>query len=264
MRASRTLVLLRHGQSVWNAEGRFAGWIDVPLSPHGRDQARRCARLLADADLRPDIVHTSVLSRATLTADLVLDALNTRWVPVRRSWRLNERHYGALQGRIKAEIRAEYGNHCFARWRRAYDGRPPELTENSTRSSGPATTGKVIPRAESLRDVFTRLLPYWKHAIVPRLAPGSTTLIVAHSNSLRALVKHVDRLSDDGIMAVNIPTGIPLRYDLDDDLNPIVGRGRYLDAAAAAAAIEIVASEGSSAETLGTHHEIAETATNQE
>jgi 2,3-bisphosphoglycerate-dependent phosphoglycerate mutase len=244
-----TLVLLRHGESVWNAEGLFTGWVDVGLSEQGMAEARRTSELLVESNLRPDVVHTSLLARAIQTANAALDAAGLGWLPVRRSWRLNERHYGALQGKNKAQTRAEFGDEQFMLWRRSYDVPPPPLPDDDPMSqAGDARyallTGDLLPRTECLRDVVLRLLPYWHDAIVPDLAAGRTVLVVAHGNSLRALVKHLDGISDDEIVELNIPTGIPLCYELDHSFRPVERGGLYLDPKAAEAAIEAVRNQG--------------------
>jgi 2,3-bisphosphoglycerate-dependent phosphoglycerate mutase len=244
-----TLVLLRHGESVWNAEGLFTGWVDVGLSEQGMAEARRAGELVAESNLRPDVVHTSVLARAIQTANATLDVAGLSWLPVRRSWRLNERHYGALQGKNKAQTRAEFGDEQFMRWRRSYDVPPPPLADDDplSQASDPRyalLTGDLLPRTECLRDVVLRLLPYWDDAIVPDLAAGRTVLVVAHGNSLRALVKHLDGIGDADIVGLNIPTGIPLRYELDRNFMPVEPGGRYLDPKAAEAAIEAVRNQG--------------------
>jgi 2,3-bisphosphoglycerate-dependent phosphoglycerate mutase len=244
-----TLVLLRHGESVWNAEGLFTGWVDVGLSEQGKAEAHRAGELLAESGLRPDVVHTSVLTRAIQTANVALETAGLSWLPVRRSWRLNERHYGALQGKDKAQTRAQFGDEQFMRWRRSYDVPPPPLADDDPFSQvGDARyallTGDLLPRTECLRDVVLRMLPYWDDAIVPDLAAGSTVLVVAHGNSLRALVKHLDHISDADIVELNIPTGIPLRYELDAAFTPVERGGSYLDPKAAAAAVEAVRNQG--------------------
>ncbi|WP_435225776.1 2,3-bisphosphoglycerate-dependent phosphoglycerate mutase [Streptomyces sp. Tue6028] len=232
MRATRTLVLLRHGESVWNARDLFAGWADVPLSERGRGQARRCGELLAEAGLLPDVVHTSLLGRAIATADIALDAADRHWIDVHRSWRLNERHYGALQGRSRAQAREEFGDELVLRWRRSYDVPPPPARPGAPFSQNGDVryhaAGVRVPQAESLKDVLARLLPYWKSAIVPGLRSGRSVLVVAHGNTLRALVKLIDHVSDHAIAEVNIPTGVPLCYDLTEALRPLVPGGAYL------------------------------------
>jgi 2,3-bisphosphoglycerate-dependent phosphoglycerate mutase len=243
-----TLVLLRHGESTWNAENLFTGWVDVPLSERGATEAARAGELLAQAGLLPDIVHTSLLRRAISTANAALDRCDRHWVDVRRSWRLNERHYGALQGRNKAQVRQRYGDEQFALWRRSYDVPPPPIDDGDEfaqdRDPRYAGLGAELPRTECLADVVRRLMPYWQTAIGADLKDGLTVLVVAHGNSLRAMVKHLDGLGDAGIAGLNIPTGIPLRYDLDADLRPVTAGGSYLDPDAAAAAIHAVANQG--------------------
>jgi 2,3-bisphosphoglycerate-dependent phosphoglycerate mutase len=241
-----TLVLLRHGESEWNAKNLFTGWVDVGLSEKGKKEAQRGGELLADAKLLPDVVHTSLLRRAITTAEAALDAADRHWIPVRRHWRLNERHYGALQGKDKAAIRQEFGDEQFATWRRSYDVPPPPLPDDDEWSQvgDPRYEPEVVPRTECLKDVVERLLPYWYDAIVPDLRAGGVVLVAAHGNSLRAMVKHLDGVSDADIPGLNIPTGIPLRYDLDDDLRPVTPGGAYLDPEAAQAAISAVANQG--------------------
>jgi 2,3-bisphosphoglycerate-dependent phosphoglycerate mutase len=243
------LVLLRHGESVWNAEGLFTGWVDVDLSEKGEDEATAGGDLLLDADIRPDVVHTSVLKRAIRTANIALDVADLLWLPVRRSWRLNERHYGALQGKNKAQTREEFGEEQFMVWRRSYDIPPPPINDDDPLSQvrDPRYVGlpsELIPRTECLADVFVRLLPYWYDSIVPDLAAGQTVLVAAHGNSLRALVKHLDLISDEEIPGLNIPTGIPLLYELDEDFVPLKRGGEYLDPDAAKASIEAVKNQG--------------------
>jgi 2,3-bisphosphoglycerate-dependent phosphoglycerate mutase len=247
--ASYTLVLLRHGESEWNALNLFTGWVDVPLSAKGRDEAERGGQLLVEADVLPDVVHTSVLRRAITTANLALDAADRHWIPVRRSWRLNERHYGALQGKDKKATLAEYGEEQFMLWRRSYDVPPPPLAADSEFSQAhdlryADLTAEERPATECLADVVARMLPYWESAIVPDLRAGHVVLVAAHGNSLRALVKHLDGISEADIAGLNIPTGIPLVYRLDVDLRPTQPGGEYLDKEAAAAAIEAVANQG--------------------
>ncbi|HEY7431940.1 MAG TPA: phosphoglyceromutase [Streptosporangiaceae bacterium] len=244
-----TLVLLRHGESEWNSKGLFTGWVDVGLSSTGNTEATAGGRLLADAGLRPDIVHTSVLTRAIQTADRALAEAGLSWLPVSRSWRLNERHYGALQGKDKAQTREEFGDEQFMLWRRSYDVPPPPLPDDDPMSQAGDSRyahlpPELLPRTECLKDVLHRLLPYWYDAIVPGLAAGRTALVVAHGNSLRALVKHLDGIGDGEIAELNIPTGIPLVYELDAAFRPAVPGGRYLDPAAAAAAAEAVKNQG--------------------
>jgi 2,3-bisphosphoglycerate-dependent phosphoglycerate mutase len=245
----RTLVLLRHGESDWNAQGLFTGWVDVGLSAKGEQEAEYGGRLLAEAGIRPDVVHTSVLKRAIQTANIALEAADLQWLPVRRSWRLNERHYGALQGKNKAQTRQEFGDEQFLLWRRSYDVPPPPIADDDPYSQADdpryaGMPGELVPKSECLKDVVARLLPYWYDAIAPDLAGGGTVLIAAHGNSLRALVKHLDGISDDDIAALNLPTGIPLVYELDDDFVVITPGGRYLDPEAAAESAQAVAQQG--------------------
>ena len=244
-----TLVLLRHGESTWNAENLFTGWVDVGLSDKGRQEAAHAGVLLRDAGLRPAVLHTSVLTRAIQTAHLALESAGLLWLPVRRSWRLNERHYGALQGKNKAQTRQEFGDEQFMLWRRSYDVPPPPLPDDDPFSqAGDARYAllppELLPRTECLLDVLKRMLPYWHDAIIPDLASGQPVLVVAHGNSLRALVKHLDGISDEKIAGLNIPTGIPLLYELDADFRPLVPGGRYLDPEAAVTAAAAVASQG--------------------
>ncbi|MEU3847521.1 phosphoglyceromutase [Micrococcus terreus] len=244
------LVLLRHGQSDWNEKNLFTGWVDVPLTEKGRAEAARGGELLAAEDLLPDVLHTSLLKRAITTANLALESADRQWIPVKRSWRLNERHYGALQGKDKAQVKEEFGEDQFMVWRRSFDTPPPELEDSSEWSQADdpryADLGREMPRTECLKDVIERLLPYWEEQIVPDLKAGKTVLIAAHGNSLRALVKHLDGISDEDIAGLNIPTGIPLYYELDENLKPITANGRYLDPEAAAAGAAAVANQGSS------------------
>jgi 2,3-bisphosphoglycerate-dependent phosphoglycerate mutase len=244
-----TLVLLRHGESEWNKANLFTGWVDVPLSEKGRAEATRGGELLAEHGLLPDVLHTSVLKRAIGTAELALTAADRQWIPVRRSWRLNERHYGALQGKDKAATLAEYGEEQFMIWRRSYDTPPPPIEPGSRYSQDgdpryAALPPEIRPATECLADVVVRMLPYWYDAIVPDLRTGATVLVAAHGNSLRALVKHLDGMGDDEVVGLNIPTGVPLRYDLDGDLRPVKPGGEYLDPEAAAEAIEAVKNQG--------------------
>ena len=244
-----TLILLRHGESEWNAKNLFTGWVDVDINEKGVAEACRGAELLVAEGLAPDVVHTSVLRRAIHTAYLALDGCDRHWIPVRRSWRLNERHYGALQGKDKAQIRDQYGDEQFMLWRRSYDTPPPLLDEDDQFSQfhDPRyrdLPSEARPRTECLKDVVARMLPYWYDGIVPDLRAGNVVLVVAHGNSLRALVKHLDGISDADIAGLNIPTGIPLLYELDDDLRPTTPGGRYLDPQAAAESIEAVKNQG--------------------
>ena len=249
MTAPYRLVLLRHGESEWNAKNLFTGWVDVPLNDKGRAEAVRAADMLADRGLLPDLLNTSVLRRAIITAQLCLDGIDRHWIPVRRSWRLNERHYGALQGKDKKQTLEEYGEEQFMTWRRSYDTPPPPIADDDAYSqvADPryaALPDELRPRTECLADVVHRLLPYWYDEIVPDLQTGRTVLIAAHGNSLRALLKHLDGLSKEAVVSLNVPTGIPLLYELDADLQPVTAGGEYLDPAAAAAAIEAVKSQG--------------------
>jgi len=220
-----TLVLLRHGQSDWNAKNLFTGWYDSDLSPEGEAEARQAGRLLLEEDLRIDVVHTSVQTRAIRTANLALEAMGRSWLPVRRHWRLNERHYGALQELDKAATAEKYGEDQVQVWRRSYDVRPPEMDPDDERNPGrderyrdlPA---ELVPTTECLKDVVVRMLPYWYDHVVPDLRRGSNVLISAHGNSLRALVKHLKAISDETIPGLEIPTGVPWVFDLDQDLSP--------------------------------------------
>ena len=242
-----TLVLLRHGESDWNALNLFTGWVDVGLTEKGSAEAVRSGELMAEQNLLPDVLYTSLLRRAITTAHLALDTADRLWIPVRRSWRLNERHYGALQGLDKAEIKERYGDEQFMAWRRSYDTPPPPIEPGSRFSQDTDPRYANIgggPLTECLADVVARFLPYYTDVIVPDLRSRKTVLIVAHGNSLRALVKHLDGMSDDEIAGLNIPTGIPLRYDLDADLRPQVPGGTYLDPEAAAAGAAVVAGQG--------------------
>ncbi|WP_431843546.1 phosphoglyceromutase [Calidifontibacter indicus] len=243
-----TLVLLRHGESEWNAKNLFTGWVDVDLTDKGRAEAANGGKLLKEADILPDVVHTSLLRRAITTAHLSLDVADRHWIPVHRSWRLNERHYGALQGKDKKATLEEFGEEQFMTWRRSFDVPPPPIEPGTefSQDADPryADLGDQAPRTECLKDVIERFLPYWDEAIVPDLKAGRTVLVAAHGNSLRAMVKHLDGICDDDIVGLNIPTGMPLVYRLDDDLKPTVPRGEYLDPEAAKAAAEAVANQG--------------------
>lgn len=243
-----TLVLLRHGESEWNAKNLFTGWVDVPLNDKGRAEGVRAGELIRDAGVLPDVVHTSLLRRAINTATAALDVADRHWIPVKRSWRLNERHYGALQGKNKKETLEAYGEEQFMLWRRSFDVPPPPIEDDDPWSQAGdvryAGLGDELPRTECLKDVIARFLPYWESAIVPDLREGKTVLVAAHGNSLRALVKHLDGISDADIAGLNIPTGMPLVYELDEDLKPTVPAGRYLDPEAAAAAAAAVANQG--------------------
>ncbi|MEI5671720.1 MULTISPECIES: phosphoglyceromutase [unclassified Nocardioides] len=243
-----TLILLRHGESEWNAKNLFTGWVDVALTDKGRAEAARGGEQLLAADLLPDVVHTSLQRRAINTAALALDAADRHWIPVKRSWRLNERHYGALQGKDKKQTLEQYGEEQFMLWRRSFDVPPPPLADDDEFSQAGfpqyADLGDDLPRTECLKDVIARFLPYWESDIVPDLRAGKVVLVAAHGNSLRALVKHLDGISDEDIAGLNIPTGMPLRYELDDELVPVVKGGTYLDPEAAAAAAAAVANQG--------------------
>ncbi|MDK8649159.1 phosphoglyceromutase [Alloscardovia omnicolens] len=240
------LVLLRHGQSAWNKTNQFTGWVDVPLTEQGVEEAKRGGELLKEKNVLPDIVFTSLLRRAINTANIALDSADRLWIPVERNWRLNERHYGALQGKNKSEIRQEYGDEKFMIWRRSYATPPPEINPNDqySQNGDPRYTGADVPETEALANVVTRVTPYWEETIKPQLAAGKTVLIAAHGNSLRAIVKMLDGLSEDEIAQVNIPTAIPLLYELDENFKPIKPRGEYLDPEAAAAGAAAVANQG--------------------
>jgi 2,3-bisphosphoglycerate-dependent phosphoglycerate mutase len=242
-----TLILLRHGNSEWNQKNLFTGWVDVRLSEQGTAEAKRAGELLASSGVKPDILYTSVLTRAIQTANLALEEADRLWIPVKRSWRLNERHYGALQGKDKAQTLEEYGPEQFQTWRRSFDVPPPPLDDDSEFSQAHderyADLGADAPRTESLKLVIDRMLPYWESDITVDLAAGKTVLVTAHGNSLRALVKHLDGISDADIAELNIPTGIPLVYELDDSFSP-VKPGEYLDPEAAAAGAAAVAAQG--------------------
>ena len=245
---AHTLVLLRHGESEWNAKNLFTGWVDVDLTDQGRQEAVRAGELMLSEELLPDVLHTSLLRRAITTANTALDVAGRHWIPVRRSWRLNERHYGALQGLDKAETREKYGEEQFMLWRRSFDTPPPPIEPDAEYSQAGdaryADADGPIPETECLKDVIDRMLPYWDSSIVPDLRAGRVVLVAAHGNSLRALVKHLDGISDEDIAGLNIPTGIPLLYELTADLEPVTRGGRYLDPDAAEAAIEQVANQG--------------------
>ena len=243
------LILLRHGESDWNSKNLFTGWVDVDLNEKGVGEAKRGGELLAEENLLPDKLHTSLLRRAIHTAYLALDGCDRHWIPVQRSWRLNERHYGGLQGLNKAETLEKYGNEQFMAWRRSYDVPPPVLDKDAQWSQWNDARYADIPederpQTECLKDVVARMLPYWESDIKPDLATGKTILVAAHGNSLRALVKHLDGISDDDIAGLNIPTGIPLLYELDEDFKPITKGGRYLDPEAAEAGAKAVAAQG--------------------
>ncbi|MDP5025908.1 MAG: phosphoglyceromutase [Aquiluna sp.] len=242
------LILLRHGNSEWNQKNLFTGWVDVDLTEQGTKEAKRAGELLSASGLKPDILYTSVLKRAINTAHLALNEMGRGWIEVKRSWRLNERHYGSLQGLDKAETLAKYGPELFQTWRRSYDVPPPPIADDNEFSQAHderyAGLGDALPKTECLKDVLVRMLPYWHSDIVKSLGEGKTVLVTAHGNSLRALVKHLDGISDDEIAELNIPTGIPLHYKLDANFKPMVAGGEYLDPEAAAAGAAAVANQG--------------------
>lgn len=246
--AHYTLILLRHGNSVWNQQNLFTGWVDVDLSDLGRQEAQRAGELLAQSGLKPDLLYTSRLKRAINTANIALAASDRGWIDVKRDWRLNERHYGALQGKDKAQTLAEYGPEQFQIWRRSFDVPPPPISDDSEYSQAHderyAELGTNIPKTECLKDVLARMLPLWENEISKDLIAGKTVLVTAHGNSLRALVKHLDGISDADIAELNIPTGIPLVYKLDENLKPLVKGGEYLDPEAASAGAAAVANQG--------------------
>jgi 2,3-bisphosphoglycerate-dependent phosphoglycerate mutase len=244
-----TLILVRHGESQWNEKNLFTGWVDVDLNEKGLGEAKRAGELLKAKGVLPDVLHTSLLRRAIKTANIALDVADRHWIPVTRSWRLNERHYGALQGKDKAQTLAEFGEEQFMLWRRSYDVPPPAIAADNEFSQANDPRYADIPPSdrpatECLADVVKRMLPYWESNIVPDLMAGKTVMIAAHGNSLRALVKHLDGISDDDIAGLNIPTGIPLVYKLDSNLKPVVKGGEYLDPEAAATAAAAVANQG--------------------
>ena len=242
------LILLRHGESVWNAKNLFTGWVDVELSDKGKAEAKRGGQLLKEAKLLPDVLHTSLLKRAIDTADIAISSAGIPSIPTKRSWRLNERHYGALQGKDKAATLKEYGEVQFALWRRSFDVPPPAITDNDqySQKNDPkyANLGESLPKTECLKDVVTRVIPYLTNEINNDLKSGKVVLITAHGNSIRAIVKYLDNISDTDIAGVNIPTGIPLLYELNESFKPITKGGRYLDPEAAKASIEAVANQG--------------------
>jgi 2,3-bisphosphoglycerate-dependent phosphoglycerate mutase len=242
------LILLRHGNSVWNQKNLFTGWVDVDLSEQGVKEAKRAGELLTNSGLKPDVLYTSVLKRAINTAHLALNEMDRNWIDTKRSWRLNERHYGSLQGLDKAETLAKYGPELFQTWRRSYDTPPPPIEDSNEFSQAHderyANLGSDLPKTECLKDVLVRMLPYWESDIANDLKSGKTVLVTAHGNSLRALVKHLDGVSDDEIAELNIPTGIPLHYKLNAKFVPEFPGGEYLDPEAAAAGAAAVASQG--------------------
>ena len=244
-----TLILLRHGESEWNKKNLFTGWVDVDLTELGEQQAKLGGLELRKAGLLPTVLHTSLLTRAIRTSNIALEACDRNWIPVKRHWRLNERHYGALQGLDKTATREKYGDDQFMLWRRSYDVPPPPIDPGSewdvsTDLRYRLLARDLVPRTECLADVVHRMLPYWYDAIVPDLRAGETVLVAAHGNSLRGLVAHLDGLSKDEVVGLNIPTGQPLKYELDDELQPTVPGGEYLDPEAAAVAAAAVANQG--------------------
>lgn len=242
-----TLVILRHGQSQWNASNQFTGWVDVDLTDLGREEAARGGKLLAEEGILPDVLYTSLLRRAITTASIALDACDRHWIPVVRHWKLNERHYGKLQGLNKAEIKDQYGDDQFMLWRRSYDTPPPAIdADNKYSQTGDARYSDLpeVPLTECLKDVVDRFIPYYSSEIAPLLAEGKTVMVAAHGNSLRALVKHLDSISDEDIAGLNIPTGIPLVYRFDDSGEVSNPGGTYLDPEAAAAGAAAVADQG--------------------
>jgi 2,3-bisphosphoglycerate-dependent phosphoglycerate mutase len=247
----KKVMLLRHGESVWNKENRFTGWTDVDLTEKGVEEARNAGELMRDAGFVFDLAHTSVLKRAIKTLWLALEGMDLMWIPVQHSWRLNERHYGALQGLNKAETAAKFGDEQVLAWRRSYDVPPPALTPDDARFPGGdpryrGLTPSQLPLTECLKDTVARVLPYWNQTIAPDIRAGRRVLVAAHGNSLRALVKYLDKVSDADIVGLNIPTGVPLVYELDDVLKPI--RHYYLgDAAEVERATQAVASQGKAA-----------------
>ncbi|CAB4551518.1 MAG: phosphoglyceromutase [Actinobacteria bacterium] len=242
------LILLRHGNSIWNQKNLFTGWVDVDLTDQGRAEAKRAGELLGQSGLKPDVLFTSVLKRAINTAHIALDQIDRNWIPTFRSWRLNERHYGALQGLDKAETLEKYGPEQFQLWRRSYDTPPPPIADDAEYSQAGderyLDLGPNLPKTECLKDVLERMLPYWQSDISQSLKQAKTVLVTAHGNSLRALVKHLDGVSDSEIAELNIPTGIPLHYKLNEELKPENPGGEYLDPAAAAAGAAAVANQG--------------------
>ena len=244
-RSAHKLVLLRHGESQWNRENRFTGWVDVDLSPAGMEEARKAGRVLKAEGYGFDLAYTSVLKRAIRTLWLALEELDQMWLPVEKHWRLNERHYGALAGLNKAETAAQHGEQQVLVWRRSYDIPPPPLSADDERYAGkdPRYAGVEVPRSESLKDTVARVLPYWNTAVAPAIRARKRVLIAAHGNSLRALIKYLDDVSDQKILELNVPTGIPLAYELDENLKPI--RHYYLgDQAEVAKRIAAVSAQG--------------------
>ena len=246
--APYTLVLVRHGHSEWNEKGLFTGWVDVGLTDKGKAEAARAGQLLRESKINADILYTSLLKRAIDTANLALAEADRSWIETKRSWRLNERHYGELQGKDKAATLEQYGPEQFQIWRRSFDVPPPPIADDNEFSQAHdpryADLGGDLPKTEALANVIDRMVPYWEIEIKPQLRAGRTVVVVAHGNSLRALVKHLDGISDDAIAELNIPTGIPLVYTLDADMKPTVAGGEYLDPEAAAAGAAAVAAQG--------------------
>jgi 2,3-bisphosphoglycerate-dependent phosphoglycerate mutase len=242
------LILLRHGNSVWNQKNIFTGWVDVDLSDQGRKEAKRAGELLEASGLKPDVLYTSMLKRAINTAHIALDQMDRNWIPTFRSWRLNERHYGSLQGLDKAQTLKEYGPEQFQIWRRSFDVAPPRIADDNQYSQAHderyQELREQLPRTECLKDVLVRMMPFWDSEIVPSLKQNKTVLIAAHGNSLRALVKELDGIGDQDVAKLNIPTGIPLLYQLSKDLKPLVSGGEYLDPEAALAGAKAVANQG--------------------
>ncbi|MBU6347061.1 MAG: phosphoglyceromutase [Actinomycetales bacterium] len=244
-----TLILVRHGESQWNEKNLFTGWVDVDLNEKGLTEANRAGELILESGILPDVLHTSLLRRAIKTANIALDVAGRHWIPVSRSWRLNERHYGALQGKDKAQTLAEFGEDQFMLWRRSYDVPPPAIDADNEYAQTYDPRYSDIPQSqrpatECLADVVKRILPYWESNILSDLKQGKVVMVAAHGNSLRALVKHLDGISDEDIAALNIPTGIPLVYELDEAFKPLVSGGKYLDPEAAAVAAAAVANQG--------------------
>jgi len=244
-----TLILVRHGESQWNEKNLFTGWVDVDLNEKGLTEAARAGEMILESGILPDVLHTSLLRRAIKTANIALDIAGRHWIPVTRSWRLNERHYGALQGKDKAQTLAEFGEEQFMLWRRSYDVPPPAIApDNEFAQTNDPRYSDIPdgdrPATECLADVVKRMIPYWESNVIPDLKQGKVVMIAAHGNSLRALVKHLDGISDDDIAGLNIPTGIPLVYELDESFKPIVTGGTYLDPEAAAVAAAAVANQG--------------------
>lgn len=242
------LILLRHGQSKWNESNQFTGWVDVDLTEKGEQEAVNAGKLMVDNDVLPDVLFTSLLRRAIRTANVALDEADRHWIPVERSWRLNERHYGGLQGLNKTEIRDQYGEEQFMTWRRSYGTPPPEIDpeDKYAQTHDPRYAYlPEVPRTECLKDVVERFVPYFTDVILPRARKGENVLVAAHGNSLRALVKYIDNISDEDISGLNIPTGMPLVYEIAEDGTVLNSGGTYLDPEAAAAGAAAVANQGS-------------------